>query len=73
VLYPQNRHLSPKVRAFADWAAEIFARCPLLSGKDDEYMRGDYDSNVCTFGNKQPDGTTVRDIIEQRNVAETVL
>lgn len=68
VLYPQNRHLSPKVRAFADWAAELFAQCPLLSGKDE-----DYDPSVCTFGNKQPDGNTVRDIIEQRNVAESVI
>ncbi|HWV17966.1 MAG TPA: LysR family transcriptional regulator [Rhodocyclaceae bacterium] len=68
VLYPQNRHLSPKVRAFADWAAELFAQCPLLSGKD-----GDFDSSLCTFGGKEPDGMTVRDIIEQRNVAESVL
>lgn len=25
VLYPQNRHMSPKVRVFVDWLAEIFA------------------------------------------------
>jgi LysR family transcriptional regulator, regulator for bpeEF and oprC len=25
VLYPRTRHLSAKVRAFADWAQEIFA------------------------------------------------
>jgi LysR family transcriptional regulator for bpeEF and oprC len=35
VVYPHNRHLSPKVRAFTDWAAEIFGRCPLLSGRTD--------------------------------------
>lgn len=35
VVYPHNRHLSPKVRAFTDWAAEIFGRCPLLSGRSD--------------------------------------
>jgi LysR family transcriptional regulator for bpeEF and oprC len=35
VVYPHNRHLSPKVRAFTDWAAEIFSRCPLLSGRSD--------------------------------------
>jgi DNA-binding transcriptional LysR family regulator len=23
-LYPQNRHLSPKVRAFVDFAAELY-------------------------------------------------
>jgi DNA-binding transcriptional LysR family regulator len=25
VLYPQNRHLSPRVRVFIDWLAELFA------------------------------------------------
>lgn len=29
-LYPQNRHLSTKVRAFIEWVAELFAECPLL-------------------------------------------
>ncbi|MBP7395130.1 MAG: LysR family transcriptional regulator, partial [Zoogloea sp.] len=24
VLYPQNRHLSPRVRVFVDWLAELF-------------------------------------------------
>ncbi|AVS84407.1 LysR family transcriptional regulator [Paracidovorax avenae] len=28
VVYPPNRHLSAKVRAFVDWAAEIFSRMP---------------------------------------------
>jgi LysR family transcriptional regulator for bpeEF and oprC len=23
VLYPQNRHLSPTVRAFVDWVSEV--------------------------------------------------
>lgn len=40
VLYPQNRHLSPKVRAFSDWAADLFAQCPLLSGRDEAYVPG---------------------------------
>ncbi|MNR21706.1 LysR substrate binding domain protein [compost metagenome] len=35
VLYPQSRQLSPKVRAFTDWVAELFAGCPLLSGRDE--------------------------------------
>ena len=30
VVYPPNRHLSPKVRAFVDWAAELFAAHPHL-------------------------------------------
>jgi LysR family transcriptional regulator for bpeEF and oprC len=29
-VYPPNRHLSPKVRAFVDWAAELFANHPQL-------------------------------------------
>ena len=33
-LYPQNRHLSPKVRVFVDWVAELFERCPLMQGED---------------------------------------
>jgi LysR family transcriptional regulator for bpeEF and oprC len=33
VVYPHSRHLSPKVRVFVDWIAEVFDRCPLLSGK----------------------------------------
>ncbi|MFM0740832.1 LysR family transcriptional regulator [Paraburkholderia xenovorans] len=32
-VYPHSRHLSPKVRVFADWIAELFDRCPLLSGR----------------------------------------
>lgn len=32
VAYIQDRHLSPKVRAFVDWVAELFAACPLLGG-----------------------------------------
>ncbi len=30
VVYPPNRHLSPKVRVFVDWAAELFAAHPHL-------------------------------------------
>jgi LysR family transcriptional regulator for bpeEF and oprC len=30
VVYPPNRHLSAKVRAFVDWAADLFARNPRL-------------------------------------------
>jgi DNA-binding transcriptional LysR family regulator len=30
VVYPPNRHLSAKVRAFVDWAADLFARHPQL-------------------------------------------
>lgn len=34
VVYPHNRHLSPKVRAFVNWVAELFGRCPILGGCD---------------------------------------
>lgn len=34
VAYMQNRHLSPKVRAFVDWVAELFGACPLFGGVD---------------------------------------
>jgi LysR family transcriptional regulator for bpeEF and oprC len=30
VVYPPNRHISAKVRAFVDWAADLFARHPHL-------------------------------------------
>ena len=32
-LYPQNRHLSSKVRAFIDWIAELFDTSDLLQAK----------------------------------------
>ena len=32
VLYPHRAHLSPKVRVFVDWVAEVLERCPLTSG-----------------------------------------
>ncbi|WP_144110364.1 LysR family transcriptional regulator [Paraburkholderia sp. BCC1886] len=32
-VYPHSRHLSPKVRVFVDWIAELFDKCPLLSGR----------------------------------------
>ncbi|SEA95449.1 MAG: LysR family transcriptional regulator [Paraburkholderia sp.] len=32
-VYPHSRHLSAKVRVFVDWIAEVFDRCPLLSGR----------------------------------------
>ncbi|WP_087665933.1 LysR family transcriptional regulator [Caballeronia humi] len=38
-VYPHNRHLSQKVRVFVDWAAELFERCPLLSGQEDSEGR----------------------------------
>lgn len=34
-VYSHNRHLSPKVRVFVDFIAELFERCPLLQGLDE--------------------------------------
>ncbi|SEI42870.1 LysR family transcriptional regulator [Pseudomonas sp. NFR16] len=31
VVYPQNRHLSPTVRVFVDWIAQLFEHHPLLA------------------------------------------
>ena len=33
VVYPQNRHLSAKVRVFVEWIAELFAGLPELQLK----------------------------------------
>lgn len=30
VVYPQNRHLSAKVRVFVEWVADLFARHPYM-------------------------------------------
>lgn len=65
VMYPQNRHLSPKVRAFVDWVAELFEACDRRCGCTD------------SAGNVQqlrttPEGDTVRGMIERNNIAETV-
>lgn len=70
VLYPHNRHLSPKVRAFADWAAELFGSCPLLNGSDSD--TDTFHSGECTFAGKAG-GSTVAAIHDQNNMAESVL
>lgn len=64
VIYPANRHLSPKVRAFVDWVAELFAACPLLGGS----APVDY---CCSYQGKP--GNTLRSLAEQHNLAESVL
>ncbi|MFZ6731635.1 LysR family transcriptional regulator [Undibacterium sp. Ji42W] len=72
VVYLANRHLSPKVRAFVDWVAELFPRCPLFSGRDAELLSG---MGECTFAGKpeqRPAHNTLRSVIEQKNIAESV-
>lgn len=34
-VYPHTRHLSPKVRVFVDWIADVFQICPLMGGRAD--------------------------------------
>lgn len=46
VAYMQNRHLSPKVRAFVDWVAELFSACPLLGGADNGSGECNYGAHV---------------------------
>ncbi|MDB5761534.1 MAG: LysR family transcriptional regulator [Herminiimonas sp.] len=64
VVYLHNRHLSPKVRAFVDWVAELFAACPLLSGRSE----GD-GGKECNFAGK-PGTNTIRAVLNRENSAE---
>jgi LysR family transcriptional regulator for bpeEF and oprC len=63
VVYLHNRHLSPKVRAFVDWVAELFSHCPLLSGCDVE--------QECRFAGKKT-ASTLRSVVEQEHIEEKV-
>lgn len=62
VAYMQNRHLSPKVRAFVDWVADLFAACPLLGGID-------AGTGECRF-TASASHNTLRNEIALQNVAE---
>ncbi|NUE92992.1 LysR substrate-binding domain-containing protein [Acinetobacter seifertii] len=66
VVYLQNRHLSPKVRVFVDWVAELFAGCPLLSG-----CSMSWDSK-CEFTSAKEHNHeyTIRTLVENENMAE---
>lgn len=67
VLYQHNRHLSPKVRVFADWAAELFATCPLNSGCQ-------LGSEASCASLKTPSGSnTLRSLAEAHNFAESLM
>lgn len=63
-IYPANRHLSPKVRAFVDWVAELFAGCPLLGGSAAV-------DHCCNYQGK-PGSNTLRSLVEQQNLVESV-
>lgn len=65
VVYLHNRHLSPKVRVFVDWVAELFSRCPLLGG-----CGLPPETTACCFG-APPRPNTLRDILEEQNLAES--
>lgn len=62
VAYMQNRHLSPKVRAFVDWVAELFGGCPLLGGVENG-------SGECRF-TARAGHHTLRSEVALQNVAE---
>ncbi|ENU07899.1 hypothetical protein F997_03351 [Acinetobacter calcoaceticus NIPH 13] len=65
-VYLQNRHLSPKVRVFVDWVAELFAGCHLLSGCT---MVLDEKSEF-TCDKETNHEYTIRTLVEQQNMAE---
>ncbi len=62
VAYMQNRHLSPKVRAFVDWVAELFIACPLLGGK--------HGGGECSYIAKPGDNTLRTELAFQNAVAQ---
>jgi LysR family transcriptional regulator for bpeEF and oprC len=68
VVYLHNRHLSPKVRAFVDWVAELFSTCPLHRACT---MGMDKVEGECRFVDKT-EPSTVRTVVEQHNIAESV-
>ncbi|QAU33041.1 LysR family transcriptional regulator [Janthinobacterium sp. 17J80-10] len=64
VVYLHNRHLSPKVRAFVDWIAELFGNCPLLSGGTEENLETE-----CKFAGKAGNNT-IRAVLDREDIAE---
>jgi LysR family transcriptional regulator, regulator for bpeEF and oprC len=65
VVYLQNRHLSPKVRVFVDWVADLFSGCSLLSGCTLGAAK------ECEFAGKAS-GHTLRSLVEEQNIAESM-
>lgn len=65
VAYMQNRHLSPKVRAFVDWVADLFGNCPMLGGVNGVEREGTECSHATKAGYN-----TLRTEVELQNVAE---
>ena len=59
-------------RILKSLVAELFPRCPLFSGRDAELLSG---MGECIFAGKpdqRPTHNTLRSVIEQKNVAESV-
>ena len=67
VVYLHNRHLSPKVRVFVDWMAELFEGCPLLSGCDGPQEI----DRECRFGGRVKPHA-LRAVTEKESVTEGV-
>jgi len=61
IMYLHNRHLSPKVRAFVDWVAELFGRCPLLNGREND------EGEDCPYFLQQGKNT-MSALIEEENI-----
>lgn len=68
VAYLHNRHLSPKVRVFVDWVAELFQHCPRMS----DCASGAMVEHECAFGAQTRGGTNMRDILVREGAEESV-
>lgn len=68
VAYLHNRHLSPKVRVFVDWVAELFQRCPRMS----DCTTGTEYSHECAFGAQGKSGSNIREFLAREGAEESV-
>jgi len=68
VVYLHNRHLSPKVRVFVDWVAELFSNCHTSKGCSTDMNAAECQ---CHFV-KNEEFKTIRDVVKHQNIAESV-
>lgn len=69
VVYPHNRHLSPKVRVFVDWVSELFQQCALMSG----CKHKDQIEHECAFAGKPKPQVSLREHLQRETLEESVL
>lgn len=70
LVYLHRHQLSPRIRAFSDWIADIFACCPLLSGGNETT---DHGSCHHTHAVKKPElseSATLTALAERRNLCQ---